>query len=68
MTENGFIVRADLTQKKILLLFEISRVLVRLDHVASGIINGDHSIMWPAEFFSCQSWAQSHKWLVSRLS
>jgi hypothetical protein len=25
-------------------LFEIARVLVRLDHVASGIVNANHSI------------------------
>jgi len=26
-------------------LFELARVLVRLDHVASRIVNADHSIM-----------------------
>jgi hypothetical protein len=26
-------------------LFEIARVLVRLDHVASGIVNADHGMM-----------------------
>ena len=26
-------------------LFEIARVLVRLDHVTSRIVNADHSIM-----------------------
>jgi len=27
-------------------LFEVALVLVHLDHVATGIINPDHSIMW----------------------
>jgi hypothetical protein len=31
--------------KIILLLFEIALVLVRLDHVASVIVNANHSIM-----------------------
>ena len=31
--------------KQLLLSFEIARVLVRLDHVASVIINADHSIV-----------------------
>jgi len=26
-------------------LFELALVLVRLDHIASGIVNADHSIM-----------------------
>ena len=30
-------------------LFEIALVLVRLDHVASGIVNANHGIMWDAE-------------------
>jgi hypothetical protein len=30
---------------KILALFELALVLVRLDHVASVIVNTDHSIM-----------------------
>ncbi len=30
---------------KTLPLFEIARVLVRFDHVASGIINANHSMM-----------------------
>jgi hypothetical protein len=29
-------------------LFELARVLVRRDHVASAIVNANHSIMRPA--------------------
>jgi hypothetical protein len=34
---------------KILRLFEVARVLVRLDHVPSLIVNTNHGIMCPAE-------------------
>jgi hypothetical protein len=32
-------------------LFEVAFVLLRLDHVASRIVNADRSIMWAAEEF-----------------
>jgi hypothetical protein len=40
--------RADVITSEKSPLFEIARVLVRLDHVASVIINANHSIMWAA--------------------
>jgi hypothetical protein len=32
-------------------LFELARVLVRLDHIASVIVNANHGIVWAAVEF-----------------
>jgi hypothetical protein len=45
VTENGFIVHADLTREKSSPLFEIALVLVRFDQDAGRIVNANHSIM-----------------------
>jgi hypothetical protein len=43
---HGKITVRDLMRTKRSRFFEIARLLVRLDHVASFIVNADHSIMW----------------------
>jgi hypothetical protein len=36
--------------------FELAHVLVRFDHVASGIINADHSVMGAAAVLRVADW------------
>jgi len=43
--EIGFSGKRDVMRAKTSPLFELARVLVRLDHVASSIANVNHSIM-----------------------
>ena len=42
---NRFLAESATESKQKTLLFELARVLVRLDHVASVIVNADHGIM-----------------------
>jgi hypothetical protein len=44
--------------------FEITFVLVRFDHVASGVVNANHSIMSPAEKLCVADCVADRVWLA----